>query len=399
MPRAARAPAIIVAGLFVVTVAVFYRQLFDHWTFPWDFVGSYTTTPAFVASSFGSGHLLSWSPYVASGFPVAVDPTAGMYFPGWWLLGALGVPATLRVLTTVQVAHVLLGSVGVLALARARRLGWPWAALAALAFVFFGGFYGEAEHADFFRGFSYLPWLLWALTPPEAGRRWLRMIVVPLLAWLIVSGAYPGQVVSFGLTGIVYLAVALKVAGREVWRRSRLPLLLAGIASAFICLVVLLPYLRAEHANELFRVQEPTAAVRAGASLAPLDILGLYLNNFAWIRDGTITAWAVGIPILVGLGCVSMLSTCTTFARMSYGYQRNCSSPISARAADSRSTCGPRPAVRSSMFIARAQNSGTGFGVGGSRRRPAHLSGRTLVRTSTKTARNPSLQVMCLPSA
>ncbi len=292
--------------LFVLTVVVFRQQLFDHWTFPWDFVGAYTTTPAYVAAAVGAGHLPSWSPFVASGFPVAIDPQAGLYFPGWWALGGLGIPATLRVLTAVQVAHVLFAACGVLALARARRLGWSWALLAAVAYLFFGGFYGEAEHADIFRGFAYLPWLLWALTPPGENGSWRRLGALPPLAWLVATGAYPGELVSFGLTGLVYLAVELRLAGIELWRRYKVALLLAFVASLAVSVAVLLPYLRAEHANELFRVQEPTAAVRAGESFAPRDLLGLFLNNFAWNYDGTVTAWAVGVPVLIGLACARL---------------------------------------------------------------------------------------------
>jgi hypothetical protein len=301
-----RAPALAVLLLGALTMLVFRRQLFAHWTFPWDFLGAYTTTPAFVAASVSAGHLFSWSPYVASGFPVAVDPQAGAYFPGWWLLGLLNIPATLRVLTVVQVAHVLFGSLGVLALARVRRLGWSWAAFAAVAYLFFGGFYGEAEHADMVRGFAYLPWLLWALTPPRDGRRWLRLIALPPLAWLISTGSYPGQMVAFALVGFVYLAVALWVADGGVLRREGIVLGLAVFASAGVCLAALLPYLHAEGANELHRVFEPTATARAGESMELRGLLGLYLNNFSWMYDGTVTAWAVGIPVLIGLACVRL---------------------------------------------------------------------------------------------
>jgi hypothetical protein len=292
-----------VAVLTALVVWVFWHHLFDHWTFPWDFLGTYTTTPAFVAATFGSGHPLAWSPFVASGFPVDVNPQAGLYFPGWWALGAIGVPATLRVLTAVQIAHVLFGSVGVYALARARRVGPTWALVAGVAYLFFGGFYGQAEHADIVRGFAYLPWLLWALTPPVGEGRWTRLAALPPLAWLIASGAYPGEVVSFGLMGLVYVAVALRGEGAEAWRQHRLPLVLAVAACAAVCAVVLLPYLRAEQAGELHRTIEPTALLRAGWAFSPLDALGLYLNNFAWTADGTVTAWAIGVPILIGLAC------------------------------------------------------------------------------------------------
>jgi hypothetical protein len=290
-------------GLLVLAVVIFRRQLFAHWTFPWDFVGAYTTTPAYVAASVGSWHLPSWSPYVASGFPVAVDPQAGLYFPGWWALGTLGIPATLRVLTVVQVAHVLFGAWGVLALSRARRLGWTWAAFAAVAYLLFGGFYGEAEHADIVRGFAFLPWLLWGLTPPLDGASWRRLLAVPLSIWLIASGAYPGQLVSFGLVGLLYVGIELRLQ-TGAWRLYRGPLILAFVGSLAVSVAVLFPYLRADHAHELFRVQEPTAAVRAGESLGPRDLLGLFLNNFAWTYDGTVTSWAVGVPVLIGLACV-----------------------------------------------------------------------------------------------
>jgi hypothetical protein len=303
IPGSFRTPLLAVGFLAALTVVVFERQLFEGWTFPWDFLGPYTTTPAFVAATIGHGHPLAWSPYVASGFPVDVSPQAGVYYPLWWLLGALRVPLTLQVLTTVQIAHVTFGAVGVLALARARRLAWPWATAAATAYLLFGGFYGQAEHSDVIRGFSYVPWLLWSLTPPSGAQRWTRLAALPLLGWLIAAGAYPGQLVAFGICGLVYLVVALRVGQPGAWRRHRGALILAVGAAAAASVAVVLPYVRAEQAGELYRAAPPTASVRADSSLRPLDVLGLYLNNFAWKYEGTITAWAVGIPILIGVAC------------------------------------------------------------------------------------------------
>jgi hypothetical protein len=301
--RRSPAPLLAFALMAALTAWVFHEQLFDGWSFPWDFLGGYSATPAFVAATIGRGHPLAWSPYVASGFPVDVDPQAGIYFPLWWLLGALRVPLTLGVLTSVQVLHVLFGAIGVTLLARARRLAWGWATVAGVAYVFFGGFYGQAEHADIFRGFAYLPWLLWALTPPAGSGRWIRLAALAPLAWLIASGAYPAQIVSFALAGLVYVVVALRVDAPGSWRQHRLALALALVACAAVCAAVLAPYLRAEHAGELVRTDQPTAAYRAMFAISPLDLFGLYLNNFAWTLEGTLTTWAIGIPILVGLAC------------------------------------------------------------------------------------------------
>ena len=299
-------PALAVTGLLLLTVAVFTRQLFGHWSFPWDFLGTYTATPPFVATTIGTGHPVSFSPFVAGGLPVDVYPQAEIYFPVWWLFGALGVPLTLGTLTSIQVAHVFIGSLGVLMLARVRRVAWAWATVAAVAYLFFGGFYGEAEHADYFRGFSYLPWLLWTLTPPTEDGRWIRLAALPVMAWLIASGAYPGQLASFGITGLVYAGLALRESGPVVWRRYRYALLLAACAAAAVSIAIVLPYLIADHAHDLYRPSPPTASVRAGESLSPLDLLGLYLNNFAWTFDGSVTAWAVTVPVLAGLAFVRL---------------------------------------------------------------------------------------------
>jgi hypothetical protein len=297
------APVMAVGCLVVLTMGVFARHLFGHWTFQWDFLGSYSTAPAFVGATIGTGHPLSWSPFVASGFPVDVDPQAGIYFPVWWVFGAIGVPLNLTAVTAIQVAHVFFGAVGVLALARARRIAWPWATAAASAYLFFGGFYGESEHADIFRGFAYLPWLLWSLTPPDADRRWLRLVAVPPIIWLIASGAYPGQLVAFSIIGTVYVVVALLEGPRWEWGRHWIPLALTGIASVAAAAAVLLPYLVADHRHELIRVYQPTAAIRAAESYAPIDLLALELNAFALHPDGSIVSWALALPILIGLVC------------------------------------------------------------------------------------------------
>lgn len=297
----------ILAGaiLSVLLAIVFRHQLFGGWSFPWDFDGAYSASPAFVGASVGNGHFLSWSPYVASGFPVDIDPQSGIYFPVWWLLGALRIPLTIGAVTDVQVFHVLFGAIGMFALARARRIEWAWAMVAGVAYLFFGGFYGQAEHADFFRGFAYLPWLLWALTPPADDHRWTRLVALPPLTWLIVSGAYPAQPVSFGITAVVYVAVALTIDARP-WRSFLVPLALAAAASVAVGLAVLLPYLHAQGTNELVRVLQPTAAIRAGESISFQDFFGLYLNSFAWAFDGTEVAWAVAIPMLIGLVCAGV---------------------------------------------------------------------------------------------
>ena len=297
----ARHPLAAIAGmLLVLTVGVFWRHVFLGYSFPWDFEGKFTATPPFVASTVGRGTWTEWVPFVGGGTPAASDPQSGLYYPLWWLMGLVRIPLTMGVLTDVQVVHVFVGALGVVALARARNLSWGWAAVAAVPYAFFGGFFGQAEHADTFRGFAYAPWLLWSLTPPLAGRRWWRITALPVVLWLIAAGAYPGDVPASFLVGGAYLLTELTT--RRLWIREHIyPLALGLLGSLLIVGVVLLPYLHAEATGILYRPAQPTAEIRAFFAFQPIDALGLYLNNFAWTSEGTITAWAVGIPVIIGL--------------------------------------------------------------------------------------------------
>lgn len=289
----------------LVVGAVFHQHLLRGWTFPWDFLDIYTASPAFVATTAGRGHWTEWVPFVGGGSSLAVDPQSGLYFPLWWLLGAAQVPLTLSTLTTIQVLHVGVGALGVASLARSRNVPDPWALLAGVAYAFFGGFYGQAEHADYFRGFAYAPWLLFALTPPQPGRRWRRLLLLPLMAWLVAAGAYPGQLVAFALMSSLYVGVGLAAERGSALRRRLGELAPAAAAAAAVSLAVVLPYLMAVSRGDLHRVSLLDAGVRAANSWHALDWFGLYLNNFAWTYEGTIPSWGIGVPAIVGVACVS----------------------------------------------------------------------------------------------
>lgn len=290
---------ITVAVVVTATVVVFRRHLFSGYTFPWDFWGKYSAGPAFVSSSVGAGNPFDWTPFSGGGAPLAVDLQVGLYFPVWWLLGVLHIPATISVVTLVQILHIPFGAAGVFLLARRRSIALPWAAVAAIGYVFFGGFYGNAEHADIFRGFAYLPWLLWSITIPIDGRRRTAIVAFPILMWLTGSGAYPGQIVSFTLLCALYAGVELMMKPSD--RRQWLTYGFAFAAALAILAAIVTPYLSADSAGLLWRPTPSTVEQRAIWALRPVDSLGLYLSAFSWHFEGTIYQWAIGAPLLVGL--------------------------------------------------------------------------------------------------
>jgi hypothetical protein len=288
--------------LALVTGTVFWRHLFKQDTFRWDFLAT-SRWPVYFTALARSGRFSEWVPFVGGGLPVAECALCGLYAPLWWLMGWAGIPATVNVLTDLLVFHILLGSLGMWALAR-RYVPTGWALLAATSYLFFGGFYGNATHDVILRGHAYAPWLLWSLTLPRPDERGRRILLLPLWAWLLATLAYPGQTVGFFLVGGVYLAVQLAREPSQL--RHVAPILIPVlIGSAAIVVAAYLPYLAGVGRGELFRPFPPSAEERAIWALKIKDLFGLYLNPFAW-QDvpGTITAWSVGSVALIGLAAI-----------------------------------------------------------------------------------------------
>jgi hypothetical protein len=296
-------PAICLLFLALLTAAVFWRHLFQGFTFPWDFTAT-SRWAVFITSTVGSGNFSEWVPFVGGGLPLAECAVCGLYSPLWWAVGALHIPATVGIQTSIQVLHVLIGAWGVFVLARNNRVQAPWALVAATGFVFFGGLYGNASHDVILRGHAYAPWVLWTLTLPPEGGRWRRIAALPLLVWVVATVGYPGQAVAFLLVGAVYLAVQVRLRPGRFREAGRL-LLPSAVGSLAVLAAAYLPYLVADRGGELFRPYPPDAQERAIWSLDLVDLFsGVYLNPFAWDRvPATITAWAVGVVTLIGVCC------------------------------------------------------------------------------------------------
>jgi len=294
--------ALVVALLTGVAALAFAPQVFDGAAFPWDFTGKYTTAPAFVSASIDNGVIPRWAPGTASGVPILEDPGSGAYYPVWWITGLLSMDLTLNFFAKVQVVHIIAGGVGVVALMRARKVGWRWGVLAAMAFVLSGVFFGQAQHANFVRGFALFPWLLWSITAPRDEARWYRLLALPGLAYLAAASIYPGQLISLPVLMIAYLAAEWMPRRSQADRRT----IAAFGAVAVACLLFLLAVYGGFIASqtEITRASPGTAAQRAVAAMGADDLLGLFLNPFA-IGGGANKAWAIAIPMLIGLAGVT----------------------------------------------------------------------------------------------
>jgi hypothetical protein len=302
--RIMRSPLPHLAFLVATTAAIFWRQLFAGWAFPHDYI-AFSRWGVFHTNTLGGGHFTEWIPFIGGGMALPNIAASGSYFPLWWVMGVLHIPATVTVLSFVHAGHILLGGAGVFVLAISMGVERRWALVAGTAFLFFGGLYSNGFHDLVVRGQTYAPWLLWTLTPPRNGQRgWLKVLFLPLWAWVLVTGGYPGQVMAFLQVGGVYLAAQLWLNRARL--KEFLPYLAGSlVASVAVIAAVYLPALASDRAGELYRPFPPTAYWRGIFSLHPIDFLGLYLNPFAWDTPvALITGWAVGVIVLMGLTAV-----------------------------------------------------------------------------------------------
>lgn len=292
----------VLAGGWVVvlTASVFWPQMFDGATFPWDFQGKYTTGPAHVSAALSQGIVPTWVSNVGAGMPIFEDPGSGVYYPLWWITGVLSIPLTYNLMAQIQVLHVILGGVGMIAFLRSRQHPWVWSVGGATAFVLCGIFFSQSQHANFIRGFAMFPWFLWAVTPRLDDRPWIRLIAVPPLVYIAAAGIYPGQLASFPLMIGMYLVLSIYL--RPDLRRRRTALLLAVAAMAALVAVALVwgPFFSGLGA-QLGRESPPTAAGRAAASFQAADLLGSFLNPWYQEGDQSSMAWTLSLPVLVGL--------------------------------------------------------------------------------------------------
>lgn len=192
----------------------------DHWTarkwFPFDFPAGYYATVAYWVTSLQSGEWPQWIPYQSMGYPLLMNPQAGFFYPPFWLFVVLRIPFTLHAAVIVQILHVLFGAIGFLLLANELFGSLLAAESGAAAFLLFGGFYTNAEHADIIRGFAWVPWLLWAALQMQRRFR-LKHLLLPAVVACFITGAYTGQVIA----GLLLLTIFVVVQALQVFKRDR----------------------------------------------------------------------------------------------------------------------------------------------------------------------------------
>ncbi len=289
-------------------LVIYGRHYFGGTGFPWDFIGSYYAAAAYWTEAVARGPLPMWMPFQSMGYPFLLNLQTGLFYPPMWVFPLLRIPYTLPAAVVLQCLHVFAGALGMYALARALLRSRREALLAAFCFQLFGGFYSNAQHVDIVRSFALTPWLLWAALPPRASEaRGLprRILLVPLVVFLMVTGGYPGNLLAALFLVAVFAACVLVQRGfaRATWTWAvALGLALAlGLGMAAIHLGPAWMYrdemMRYHNADQIFR-----------ASLGIVHLPALVLENRWLPLDRSMTSTWVGFAVLGGIVYLSRTS-------------------------------------------------------------------------------------------
>jgi hypothetical protein len=203
---------------------IFKDHYLNDYGFPWDFNLDYYGFTVSWTSLATKGIIPNWFPFTQMGYPLAMNLQSGIHYPLFWLFPLLKISYTLHAAVVFQALHILLGAIGMYIFLKAMGNKPVYACIGAVAFQFFGGFYSNSEHADIIRAFSIIPWLLYSFTlnrrTPTIPR---RILLIPLLIFLLATGGYPGNFISglvvlgvYSLIQLVLLAVSSK-SWRTVW--------------------------------------------------------------------------------------------------------------------------------------------------------------------------------------
>lgn len=174
-----------------------------------------------------------WNPYLFGGYPQFTDPQAMTFQPSIVLPMLASSLPSLRWFDTIVAAHVLLGGLGAVRLARAYGLRAAPQLLFALVFMYGGVAASRMQHTPMIVSYAFLPWLWWAMRrlaqEPSAGRAVVVGIVGGLCALQMTQLTY--------LAGLCALVYAVMLCSLRNVRTSAalINFAIAGAIGALVC--------------------------------------------------------------------------------------------------------------------------------------------------------------------
>jgi hypothetical protein len=206
--------------LTLLHVTTYFNVYFQNSFFLGDFSYSYHGLIYFFTRVFHQVGFPEWNPYQRGGYPTLLSLQTGYLYPVHWLVAISGIPFTLNFASILQCLHVLFGAFGAFFLFNKLTDSVALGLCGGVAFHFFGGFFSNAAHPDFIRGFAFVPWLFVLLSPQSVAEsipRFLRenqSCLASPVVFLFCTGSYPGLIISIGLSCALYSLLFVAIGPR-----------------------------------------------------------------------------------------------------------------------------------------------------------------------------------------
>lgn len=280
--------------LAVACLILFYGMALASWlvsgtVVPWDSKNQFYAVFRFLADALQSGEVPLWNPYHFGGHPAVADPQSLIFTPSMLLFALLAPHASMPLFDAVILAHLLMGGICVIGLARR----WTWypsaAVLAAMIFMLGGAASSRLQHTGIILSYSFFPAALWCLDIALERRSLGFAAVFALAASLMVLGrdqvAYLSSLVLIGY--LIFRTAEARAPLTYLRERAGLLLVSAGLIAAILAVPALLTMQFLAASN---RPGFPFGVAAAG-SLAPVNLITLFAPNFFGSLDHLYDYW------------------------------------------------------------------------------------------------------------
>jgi hypothetical protein len=281
----------------VFCLILFYGLALASWLLtgtvvPWDSKNHFYAMFRFLGDALHNGEIPLWNPYHLGGHPAIADPQSLIFIPSMMLFALVAPNASMQLFDAVILAHLLAGGVCILGLARR----WHWhpvcAVLGAIIFMLGGAASSRLQHTGIIISYSFFPAALWCLDIALERRSYRFAIAFSLSASLMALGR--DQVAFLLCAALVgYLVFSAVQSGNAlVYLRARAGLL--TLSAALILAILIVPaLLTMQFLAGSNRPGFPFGVAAAG-SLAPVNLITLFVPNFFGSLDHLYDYWGPG---------------------------------------------------------------------------------------------------------
>jgi hypothetical protein len=280
--------------LAILSLFVFYDLALASWlvtgtVVPWDSKNHFYAMFRFLGDALHNGEIPFWNPYHFGGHPAIADPQSLLFTPTMALFALIAPHASMQVFDAVILAHLFAGGVCILGLLRR----WHWhpagAVLAAMLFMLGGAASSRLQHTGIIISYSFFPAALWSLDAALERLSLRSALAFGLCACLMALGRdQVAFLLSTVLIGYVVFA-AVRSGNVLVYLRSRAGVL--ALSAALIVAMMIVPVLLTmQFLADSNRPGFPFGVAAAG-SLAPVNLITLFVSNFFGSLDHLYDYW------------------------------------------------------------------------------------------------------------